>query len=296
MFKSKSFSTCAKGNIKGRAQRIFSQIKIVLALAATVTGMELSVAPAKAAGAMWISAWNWSYSSALAQSPVGTAYFWAFSVGGNSYSWAYAYSVTPGVGSAYAFAEAAARRGGMGAVQVAGIADPFAGDSIGIPLVDPSNPGSWPTNDPASDPLSSSYTLSDMGATFTGSGSELSGDDEIQAFVYNGPIDEADLESEFGASSGNGTSLAGDVDSFSELESDFGSYLVPLDAPDDDPSSLSSLNFTENTGMIDANMDNVILVGEEDATVTPEPSATWLLGIGVASLLIFRKFRAAKVA
>ena len=154
-----------------------------------------------------------------------------------------------GGGAGYAFAEAAVAQGGMGAVQVAGLADPYAGNSIDISLVDPSNPSGYPQSEPGSDPLSSSYTVSGSGITFTGSGEEMNGDDELEAFVYNGNTDMASLESELGASSSSGTTSSGDVTGLSTLESDFG--LIPLDAPIDDPSSISSLNFTENTGDID---------------------------------------------
>ena len=294
MIKYQSFSTRATGSARGRAQSIFPLIKIVLAVAGTVTAMELSVAPAKAAAALWISAPTWSYSAAAAESPVGWAYFWGLSVGAGTYSWAYAYS-NDGLGNAaYAFAEAAAGRGGMGAVQVAGLADPWAGDSIDIGLLDPSNPSGYPTSEPGSDPWSVPYTVSGTGITFTGSGSELNGDDELEAFVYNGNTDMASLEAALGASSSSGTSLSGDVTGLATLESDFG--LIPLDAPIDDPSSLSSLSFTENTADIHQNFDNVILVGVSDAVSTPEPGASWLLGIGMASLLIFRKRRAADAA
>jgi len=265
-----------------------------LAVAGTVTAMELSVAPAKAAAALWISAPTWSYSAAAAESPVGWAYFWGLSVGPGTYSFAYAFS-NDGLGDAgYAFAEAAVGQGGMGGVQVAGLADPYAGVGIDISLTDPSNPSGYPQSQPGSDPFSSSYTVSGTGITFTGSGSELNGDDELEAFVYNGNTDMASLEAELGASSSSGSTSSGDVTGLSALESDFG--LIPLDAAIDDPSSLSSLNFTENTADIHQNFDNVVLVGMSDAVSTPEPGAAWLLGIGTASLLIFKKRRAAVVA
>ncbi len=294
MIKYESFSTHATGGARRHAQSIFPLIRIVLAVAGTVTAMGLSVAPAKAASALWISAPRWSYSAAAADSPVGWAYFWGLSVGAGTYSFAYAFSDDGAGDAAYAFAEAAVAQGGMGAVQVGGFADPFAGNSIDISLVDPSNPSGYPQSEPGSDPLSSSYTVSDSGITFTGSGEELNGDDELEAFVYNGSTDMAALEAELGASSSSGTTSSGDVTGLSTLESDFG--LIPLDAPIDDPSSISSLNFTENTGDINPDFDNVILVGMSDAESTPEPCAAWLLGIGMASLLVFRKRRAAVMA
>jgi len=294
MIRYMSFSTRATGSTRRRAPSIFPLIKMVLAVAGTVTAMELSVTPAKAAAALWISAPTWSYSAAAADSPVGWAYFWGLSVGPGTYSFAYAFS-DDGFGDAgYAFAEAAVAQGGMGAVQVGGLADPYGGDSIDIPLVDPSNPGGYPQTEPGSDPFSSSYTVSESGITLTGSGEELNGDDELEAFVYNGNTDLSSLESELGASSDSGSTSSGDVTDFSTLESDFG--LIPLDAAIDDPSSISSLNFTENTGYIDPDFDNVILVGMSDAVSAPEPCAAWLLGIGTASLLIFRKRRAPAAA
>jgi len=81
------------------------------------------------------------------------------------------------------------------------------------------------------------------------------------------------------------------VTDFATLEHDFN--LTPLDNASDDPNGIGSLAFTENTSMIDAGMDNVILVGAEDV---PEPSAVWLWGMGLAGLMIFRKLRPAKVA
>ena len=283
--KHKSSSTCANR----RKQTIFSQVRIILAVAGTVTAMALSVAPANAASALWISAPTWSYSAAAAESPAGWAYFWGLSVGAGTYSFAYAFSNDGAGNSAYAFAEAAVAQGGQGAVQVAGFADPYAGESIDIPLVDPSNPGGYPTSQPGSDPFSSSYTISGTGITFTGTGQELNGSDELEAFVYNGATDMASLESEFGASSSSGNTSAGDVTDLSTLESDLGGWLIPLDAPILDPSSLGSLTFTENTADIHPNFDNVILVGVSDAVSTPEPCATWLLGIGMVCLVVFKR-------
>lgn len=293
MIKYKSFSTGAMGSAKGHASSMFSRIKIILAVVGTVTAMELSVTPAKAAAALWISAPTWSYSAAAADSPVGWAYFWGLSVGAGTYSFAYAFS-NDGLGDAgYAFAEAAVAQGGMGAVQVSGFADPYAGNSIDISLVDPSNPSGYPQTSPGSDPFSSSYTISGTGITFTGSGSELNGSDELEAFVYNGATDMTSLESELGAASSSGTTSSGDVTDLSTLTGDLG--LVPLDAPIVDPGSLNSLSFTENTANLNANDNNVILVGVSDAVSAPEPGTGGLLGIGMASLLIWRKRRAAAV-
>jgi hypothetical protein len=295
MIINKSSSTCATGNTRGgHAQSIFSLIKIALAVAGTVTAMELSVAPAKAAAALWISAPTWSYSAAAAQSPLGWAYFWGLSAGAGTYSWAYAFSNDGNGNAAYAFAEAAVAQGGMGGVQVGGLADPYAGIGIDISLTDPSSPSGYPTSDPASDPFSSSYTVSGSDITFTGNGQQLNGNDELQAFVYNGNSSMSFLESELGASSSSGNTSSGDVTSLSALATDFS--LIPLDAPIVDPNSLSSLSFTENTADINPNFNNVVLVGEMDASSVPEPCAAGLLGIGMASLLIFRKRRAAVVA
>ncbi len=289
-----SLPTFASGGIKRRVQGVFTPFKSLLVVAGAAAAMEFSAAQANAAGALWISAPNWSYSSALASSPVGTAYFWGLSAGPGTYSFAYAYSVGGG-GSAYAFAQAAAGRGGMGAFQVGGLADPYAGNSVNISLDDPSNPGGFPTNSPGSDPFSTSYTVSGTGITLTGSGSELSSDDQLQAFVYNGATDMASLEAEIGASSDSGTTSSGDVTDLSTLASDFG--LTPLDSPVDDPSSISSLNFTENTGMIAGDFSNVILVGQEGVpSPAPEPATFGLMGIGMAGLAILKKRRAAKTA
>jgi hypothetical protein len=282
-----------KTHILSLYHRHFSQIKLVLAVAGTVTAMELSEAPVRAAAALWISAPTWSYSAALAQSPVGTAYFWGLSVGANSYSYAYAYSVGGG-GAAYAYAQAAAGRGGRGAFQAAGIADPWGGEAVDAPLIDPSDPSGYPTTDPGNDNWAVPYTISNSGITLNETGNEVSGDYQIEAFVYDGATDMSSLETELGASSSSGTTSAGDVTSISALETDFS--LIPLDGALDDPSSLSSLNFTENGNAIHGNYDNVILVGMSDGSSVPEPSAVWLSGIGVAGLMIFRKLRPAKVA
>ncbi|HEY5296918.1 MAG TPA: PEP-CTERM sorting domain-containing protein [Verrucomicrobiae bacterium] len=260
-------------------------------MAGTLAALELSVAPAKAAAALWVSAPAWSYSAAAADSPVGWAYFWGLSAGAGTYSWAYAFSDDGAGDAGYAFAEAAVAQGGMVGVDVGGVADPYAGVETDTSFLDPSDPGGYPTSKPGSDPFSSSYTVSGSGITFTGNGEELNGDDELQAFVYNGPTDMASLESELGAASSSGSTSSGDVTDLSTLAGDFG--LIPLDTPIDDPGSINSLNFTENTGDIDQNADNVILVGMSEAESTPEPGAAWLAGLGLASLLIFRKRRAA---
>jgi hypothetical protein len=273
---------------------VFSKIKIALAVAGTAMAMELSESPVKASGALWISAPTWSYSAALAQSPVGTAYFWGLSVGANSYSYAYAFS-NDGLGDAgYAYAQAAAGRGGRGAFLASGFADPWGGDAVDASLIDPSNAGLYPTTDPGSDNWAIPYEVSNSGFTLNETGNELSGDFQLEAFVYDGASDMASLEAELGASSSSGTSAAGDVTDFSTLEHDFS--LIPLDTALDDPSSLSSLTFTENGNDIHGNYDNVILVGMSSDVSVPEPPAVWLSGIGLAGLFIFRKFRAAKVA
>lgn len=267
----------------------FKSLQITLSaigLAAVLVG---SAERGQAAGALWISAPNWSYSAAVASSPIGTAYFYGFSVGAGTWSYAGAFSVDPGVGSAYAFATATAGRGGMGAFQWAGVADPYGGVGVDTPFVDPSNGSAFPTNDPTSDPTSdpttSAYTISNTGITLTGTGSELSGLDGLQAFVYNGPTDLASLESALGATAENGNTSAGDVTDTSALMGDLG--LTPLDAPDNDLSSLSSLNFTENTGLIASDFSNVILVGEAS---TPEPGTLTLMAAGLtAAGWCFRK-------
>ena len=175
----------------------------VLAPAALVLGICASVQTANAGAFLWISAPDWSYSAAAAATPAGSAYFWGLSVGAGSYSWAYAYAFSA-FGSAYAFAEAAAGLGGMGGVQVGGVADPYAGVGIDISLTDPSNPNGFPATEP-SDPFATAYTVTDTGITLTGSGEELDGVNELQAFTYSGGTDMAALESELGASSDSGT-------------------------------------------------------------------------------------------
>jgi hypothetical protein len=284
-----------KSHILSLYHRHFSQFKLVLAVAGTVTAMELSEAPAKAAGTLWVSAWNWSYSAALAQSPVGTAYFWGLSVGANSYSYAYAFS-NDGLGDAgYAYAQAAARRGGRGAWIATGFADPYGGDALDASLVDPSNPAGYPTIDPGSDAFATPYTITPTAIDFTSeSGNQLNGDYQLEAFIDNGATDMASLEADLGASSSGGTNSVGDVTTFATLQHDFS--LIPLDSPTDDPNGLSSLAFTENASMVDSNMDNVIIVGMSDGSSVPEPSAVWLSGIGLAGLMIFRKFRVMKAA
>ena len=112
----------------------------------------------------------------------------------------------------------------------------------------------------------------------------LNGVDEIQAFLYTGPTDESDLDSEFGAPSNsmNGTGIAaGDVDSLSTLGTDLN--LVPLDAPDTDMDNLSSLMYTENDGSV--NPADVILVAEG----VPEPMSASLLALGGALALLARR-------
>jgi hypothetical protein len=287
-----------KTHISSLYCRHFSKIKLVLAVAGTATAMELSEAPAKAAGALWISAPTWSYSAAIAQSPVGTAYFWGLSVGVGSRSFAYAFS-NDGLGDAgYAFAQAAAGRGGRGAWIATGFADPWGGDAVDAPLIDPSNPGSYPVTDPGVGDWNVPYTVSNSGITFSSeAGNELNGDYQLEAFVYDGASDMASLEAELGASASSGTSAAGDVTDFTTLENDFS--LIPLESAIDDPNGIGSLSFNENGNDIHGNYDNVILVGMSNGSSTPEPSAVWLSGIGLAGLMIFRKLRrnhAAKVA
>jgi hypothetical protein len=270
-----------------KTQKLTSLFRIVLAVAGTVTAMDLSVTPAKGAAALWISAPTWSYSAALASSPIGTAYFWGFSVGAGTFSWAGAYS-NDGLGdAAYAFAEAAPGRGGLGAFLWTGVADPWSMDAVDISPIDPSNPNNYPSSAPSSNPFatSPSYTISGTGITFNESGEELNGDEELEAFVYNGSTSESGLESELGASSSGGTTSSGDVTDLGTLESDLG--LMPLDAPIEDPSSSSSLTFTEDAQFIDPNDDNVILVGISDA---PEPGTLSLLAVGMAAAgLVFKK-------
>jgi len=177
----------------------------------------------------------------------------------------------------------------VGAVNVAGIADPYAGVGIDISLTDPSNPGGFPTTKPGSDPFSTPYTVSSTGITLTGSGEELNGVDELEAFTYTGGTDLSTLEGELGASSASGTTSAGDVTDISKLMTDLS--LVPLDGLVTDPASLSGLTFTENDSSV--NTADVILVGLGDAVSTPEPAPAFLLAAGLLGLLAFRRRRTA---
>ena len=263
----------------------------ILAPAALVLGICGGAQTAKAGAFLWISAPAWTYSAAAAASPAGSAYFWALSVGAGTWSWAGAFS-NDGVGdAAYAFAEAATGLGGLGAVNVAGFADPFADVGLGI-SIDPSNPGGFPTSDPNTDPFSAgAYTVSGTGITFNNeSSSELNGVDEIEAFEYTGGTDMTSLENELGVSAESGISSTGDVTDFGSLTSLLG--LVPLDSPDMDPSSnLAGLTFTENdSNVITA---DVIVVAEGDAVSTPEPATAGLLVASVLGLLAFRRRRTA---
>lgn len=250
-----------------------------LAPAALVLGVCGGVQRAQAGAFLWISAPTWTYSAAAAASPIGSAYFYGFSIGAGTYSWAYAFS-NDGVGdAAYAFAEAATGLGGVGGVQVGGVADPYAGVGIDTSLIDPSNPSDYPTTDPTTDPFSTPYTVSDTGITFSENSSELNGVDELQAFEYTGPTDASDLEALLGASAESGTTSAGDVTDINPLISDLS--LIPLDNLVTDPSSLSGLTFTENDS--DVNTADVILVGEGGASA-PEPTPAFLLGTGILGL------------
>lgn len=249
--------------------------------------MGLWSSSANGAEALWVSAPTWSYSAAAADSPVGWAYFWGLSVGAGTYSFAYAFSNDGAGDAAYAFAEAATGLGGMGAVQVGGVADPYAGTSIDITPIDPSNPGGYPTSKPGSDPFSTPYTVSSSGITFTGAGNELNGTDGLEAFTYNGNTDAATLESELGATNEGGNTQAGDVTDLSTLESDFG--LIPLDSLITDPSSLSGINFTENDASVDPS--KVILIGIQDAESVPEPASMSLLVLGGLAALSRKRRR-----
>jgi hypothetical protein len=246
------------------------------------------VSTANASSFLWISAPNWSYSAAAAASPAGTAYFWGLSAGVGSYSFAYAFS-NDGLGdAAYAFAEAAAGRGGLGAVNVAGLADPWAGVGIDIGLVDPSLPGDFPTTQPGSDPFSQSYSVNDSGITFNSeNSSELHGLDGLEAFVYTGSAASlSQLEAALGVNNSTGTTSTGDFSGISSLATQLGDTLIPLDSLIADPGSLSSLNFTENVSEI--RNGEVILVGEGQVT-TPEPASAFLLACCLPALFVLRR-------
>lgn len=268
-----------------KPKQYFKPFPIALTVAGLAAVLDGAANRGHAAGALWISAPTWSYSAAVASSPIGTAYFYGFSIGAGTWSYAGAFSKDPPIGSAYAFATATAGRGGMAAFQWAGVADPYGGVGVDTTFVDPSNGGAFPTNDPTSDPTTSGYTVSNTGITLTATGSELSGLDGLQAFVYNGPTDLTSLETELGATAENGSTSGGDVIDSSALMGDLG--LTPLDAPDTDLSSASSLNFTENTVMIAPDFSNVILVG---VSSTPEPGSLTLMAAGLtAAGWCFRK-------
>lgn len=266
-------------------KRIFSLSRFIVVVAGTLAAVGLSVAPAKGAAALWIAAPTWSYSAAAADSPIGWAYFWGLSVGAGSFSWAGAYS-NDGAGDAgYAFAEAAAGRGGLGAFLVTGVADPYGEIDIGIPAINPDLSSSYPSSAPGSNPFSTSYTVSGTGINFTGSGEQLNGADGVEAFLYTGASTDSGLQSELGLSGDGGQTSSGDVDSLSALESDLS--LVPLDALDTDPGSLTSLNFTENDSSV--NVNDVVLVGM--TYQVPEPTTYAMLGLGMAGLGMRRFFR-----
>jgi hypothetical protein len=279
-----------------------------LAPAALILGICGGVQTAKAGAFLWISAPNWSYSAAAAASPGASFYFWALSSGANTYTWAGAFSNDGFGDAAYAFAEAAAGVGGVGAVQAVGVADPYAGVGIDYgSLVDPSNGGGFPMSAPGSNPFGS-----DTGYSVTTSGimlgnefdEELNGVDDLQAFLYTGSTDLHSLETALGDSDTSGTNVngstsAGDYSNISGLTSQLGGSLIPLDnltagLDDGTTSGLSMLPFTMNQSDVNSgDLNEVILVGEGDASSTPEPASIALIGFGMLGLgLIARKRRA----
>jgi hypothetical protein len=265
--------------------------KIVLAVG-LAAGVAMGTSAANAAESLWISAPNWSYSAAAADSPAGWAYFWGLSVGANTYSFAYAFS-NDGVGdAAYAFAVASANSfGGYGAVDAVGFADPYSGIDINDSFGHDSIPGDYPTSKPGSDPLTSAYTVSDSGISFNSeSSSELNGSDGLQAFLYTGGTDQSSLDTLLGATGTGGNTSAGDISSITALEG-LGS-LTALDPVISDPSSNNGITFTNpisNTQQTD-----VILVGFENAASAPVPASLSLsvLGLfGLGSLALMRRAR-----
>jgi hypothetical protein len=234
--------------------------------------------PADAAAFLWISAPTWSYSAAAAASPAGSIYFWGLSLGAGSFSYAAAYSTGVG-GSAAAYAVARAGVGGAGAAGAAGFADPYAGvgvDIAQIPSGDLSNPsdyGSDTSSDSSTAPSGSPYTVSTTGITFSGSGTELNGVDDVEAFLFNG--NSSDLCTDLGGSGCTSNDSSGGARDITALTSDLS--LIPLDPLITDPDNLSSLNFTENDSSV--NTADVILVGQGAAV--PEPESVLLLGSGL---------------
>jgi hypothetical protein len=76
-------------------------------LAALLIGFLAGLRPAKVVAFLAINGGTWSYSAALASSPVGTAYFWGLSLGVGSVSYTYAYSFSGLIrAAAYAIARA----------------------------------------------------------------------------------------------------------------------------------------------------------------------------------------------
>jgi hypothetical protein len=261
---------------------------IGLSVAMLAFGILGAPRPADAAAFLWISAPNWSYSAAYADSPAGFAYFWGLSIGAGSFSYAAAYSFGGG-GSAAAYAVAVAGFGGAGAAGAVGFADPYAGVEIGGPqIADLSNPalyGSESSGDHSS--FTSAYNVSTTGITFNGSGTELNGADEVEAFLYTGTTDASTLCGHVGASSScdtaNQSTSSGDVTNLTSLASDFG--LTALEAaPTLDPGSLSSLAFNQTVTTDEINNGDVILVGQGDAASVPEPGSILLLGQGLLLL------------
>lgn len=258
-----------------------------LAPAALILGLCCGVQTANAAGFLWISAPNWSYSAAAAADSSGSVYFWAVSQGAGTFTWAGAFA-TDAFGSAAAFAEAAAGIGGVGAVQVAGIADPYAGVGIDYgSLFDPSNSGNYPTSAPGSNPFNGdpSYTTSTGGVSLNNEYDEqLNALDGLQAFIYTGQDDNlSDLETSLGLSGNDGSTSAGDYSNIGGLGGLMTSdTLIPLDNLITDPGDISSFSFTENTG--DESQGQIILIGEGEAASTPEPASMALIGIGMLGL------------